>query len=104
MTSSTFVCGGPPKCADIDELRRLRVAIQTSGEVIFMTDAEGTFTNVNPEFTRLYGYDAAEVVGRATPRILKSGTTAGSDYGQFWKSLKQGQVIRREFVNKARDG
>jgi two-component system, cell cycle sensor histidine kinase and response regulator CckA len=98
------VCHDPPRCPDMEELRRLRVAIQASGEVIFMTDAEGTFTHVNPEFTRVYGYRADEVVGRATPRVLKSGTTGADDYARFWGCLKQGQIVRREFVNKAKDG
>ena len=35
-----------------EELRRLRLAVEASGEVIFMTDADGTMTYVNPELVR----------------------------------------------------
>ncbi len=89
---------------DQGELRRLRLAIEASGEIIFTTDAGGTFTYVNPEFERVYGYDASEVVGVQTPRILKSGTTPSGDYESFWKRLREGHVVRREFRNRTKHG
>ena len=92
------------RCPGAEELRRLRLAIRASGEIMFMTDPEGIFTHVNPEFTRVYGYEPSQVVGRTTPRILKSGTTSRGDYDAFWRLLRQRQVVRREFLNKAKDG
>src|ERR1043166_2629986 len=92
------------RCPGAEELRRLRLAIRASGEIMFMTDPEGIFTHVNPEFTRVYGYEPSQVVGRTTPRILKSGTTSHDDYDAFWRLLRQRQVVRREFLNKAKDG
>ncbi|MDP2659240.1 MAG: PAS domain S-box protein, partial [Dehalococcoidia bacterium] len=86
------------------EIARLLRAVESSGEVIFLTDREGVITYVNPEFTRLYGYTAGEVVGRATPRILKSEVAAPQDYEVFWKTLLGGKVDRGEWVNKAKDG
>ncbi len=56
-----------------EELLKLRKAVDASGEAIFMTDREGVITFVNPAFTCLYGYTAAEVVGKTTPRILIGG-------------------------------
>jgi PAS domain S-box-containing protein len=53
-----------------DALLRLRLALEASGEVIFMTDREGVFNYVNPEFVKVYGYSPSEVIGRATPRML----------------------------------
>jgi PAS domain S-box-containing protein len=86
------------------ELRRLRLAIEASGEIIFTTDAQGTFTYVNPAFQRVYGYEPSEVVGRATPRILKSGSTPPDDYETFWAHLQHSEIVRREFVNHTKDG
>ena len=63
-----------------EALVRLRHAVNASGEVVFMTEPEGVFTFVNPEFTRLYGYTEAEVLGKATPRILKSGFIDAAHY------------------------
>jgi PAS domain S-box-containing protein len=86
------------------EIGRLHRAVESSGEVIFLTDCDGTFTYVNPAFTRVYGFAAAEVVGHTTPRILKSGVMTSKDYEAFWKMLLSGQVVQGELVNKTKDG
>ncbi len=86
------------------ELITLRKAVEASGEVIFLTDREGIITYVNPEFTRLYGYHADEVVGRTTPRILKSGMMTAHDYEQLWETLLNKQVVKRDFINRCKDG
>lgn len=86
------------------ELEMLRKAVEASGEVIFMTDREGTITYINPEFTKLYGYQPVDVVGKTTPRILKSGLLTPHDYQQFWDVLIHKQVVHREFINKCKDG
>ncbi len=86
------------------EATRLRTAVEASGEAIFMTGRDGTFTFINPEFTRLYGYTHDEVVGRATPRILKSDTLSQDEYEAFWKKLLAGQVVRWEITNKTKGG
>jgi PAS domain S-box-containing protein len=85
-------------------LLRVRQAVDASGEVVFMTDAEGIFTFVNPEFTRLYGYAEGEVVGKLTPRMLDSGLAPPEKIEAFWRSLRQKRVARGEIVNRARDG
>ncbi len=86
------------------ELLKLRKAVDTSSEVIFMTDHDGLITFVNPEFTRLYGYSAEEVIGKTTPRILKSDRVKTEDYTLFWQTLLSKQVIRDELVNRTKDG
>jgi PAS domain S-box-containing protein len=88
-----------------EALVKLRKAVDTSGEVIFMTDREGVFTFVNPEFTRLYGYTEQEVVVRkATPRVLKSGQSSHEDDAIFWKTILNKLVVKKELVNKSKDG
>ena len=86
------------------ELLILRKAVEASGEVVFLTDREGIITYINPEFTKLYGYEAEEVIGRSTPRILKSGMMTDQDYALFWEKLVSGQVVKGEFINKCKDG
>ncbi len=86
------------------EQAKLQEAIDTSGEVVFMTDKEGIITFVNRAFTSTYGYAAAEVVGKVTPRILKSGTMAANFYKIFWSTLLSGQKLRNECKNKRKDG
>jgi len=87
-----------------DELLRLRKAVETSGEAIFMTDRDGIVTFVNPEFTRMYGWSASEVVGKVTPRVLKSGLLPAEAYKRFWQVLLDKHVMKGELVNRTRDG
>ena len=82
----------------------LQQALDAAGEVIFMTDRHGVFTFVNREFERLYGYSPVEVVGRCTPRILKSGKQPADAYATFWARLNRGESVRESFVNVTRDG
>jgi PAS domain S-box-containing protein/putative nucleotidyltransferase with HDIG domain len=96
---------------DVTERRRaeeglvkLKKAVDSSDEVIFLTDLDGIITYINPEFTNLYGYSAEEVVGKATPRILKSGKLKKEKYKDFWQTLLNEQTVRGELVNKTRDG
>ena len=83
---------------------RLRLALAASGEVIFMTDRNGVFNYVNPEFVRVYGYEPSEVIGRHTPRLLKGGAVAPEEYETLWAHLRRHDVVRREFVNKTKSG
>jgi PAS domain S-box-containing protein/putative nucleotidyltransferase with HDIG domain len=82
----------------------LHQAVETSGEAIFLTDLQGIITYINPAFTRLYGYTASEVVGRTTPRLLKSGRIDADHYAAFWTKIASGQIVTGEWVNKTRDG
>ncbi len=85
-------------------LRDLSVAVGTSGDIVFMTDKHGCFLSVNSQFTALYGFSAAEVVGRATPRVLKSGQHPQEFYAEAWRTLLAGEVVRGELVNRTQDG
>ncbi|MBI5475665.1 MAG: PAS domain S-box protein [Ignavibacteriales bacterium] len=85
-------------------LMQLRSAVETSGEVIIMTDRDGIITYINPEFTRLYGYQKNEVIGKVTPRILKSGTMDSSAYQSFWQTILAKQTVKGELVNRTKDG
>ncbi|MFQ5474113.1 MAG: PAS domain S-box protein, partial [Dehalococcoidia bacterium] len=87
-----------------EELAKLHRAVESSGEVVFLTDPEGVFTYVNPEFTRLYGLSSAEVVGKATPRILKSGRCDQENYQVFWQALLAKETVKGQMVNRTKDG
>jgi two-component system, cell cycle sensor histidine kinase and response regulator CckA len=97
----------PSAASDSDaskQVLNLRLAVEASSEVIFMTDTAGTITYVNPAFVRVYGYEPSEVVGRETPRILKSGLRSADEYTDFWQQLKACQVVRGEFINRTKAG
>ena len=87
-----------------EELVKLRKAVVSSGEVIFMTDREGTFTFVNPTFTSVYGYTTSDVVGKTTPRILKSGSMKKENYSEFWRTILNKNLAIGELTNRTKDG
>jgi len=82
----------------------LEKAIHNSGEAIFLTDKEGVFTFINPAFTKLYGFSSEEIVGKSTPRIIKSGISGGPVYEYFWQTLLNGEEVRSSMINKKKDG
>lgn len=86
------------------ELLMFRKAADTSGEIIFTTDRNGIFTYVNSEFSKVYGYTPDEVIGKCTPRILKSGILDSTQYETLWQTLLGGKVYRREMANKTKTG
>ncbi|MHB8580257.1 MAG: response regulator [Ignavibacteriaceae bacterium] len=86
-----------------ETLLKLKKAVDNSGEIIFMTDKEGIFTFVNPAFTSAYGFTSDEILGKVTPRILKSGLLTASDYQLFWETIKNGNEVRNEYINKRKD-
>ncbi|HEX6976541.1 MAG TPA: PAS domain S-box protein [Vicinamibacterales bacterium] len=82
----------------------LRQVVDASGEVIFTTDRDGVFTFVNPQFERLYGYSAEQVVGRATPRIIKGGDRSPEYYADVWTRLANGETVEAAFTNRTKTG
>ncbi|MFA6401977.1 MAG: PAS domain S-box protein [Salinivirgaceae bacterium] len=87
-----------------NEIIKLKRAVETSGEAIIITDINGTITYINPEFTAVYGYTPDEVIGKTTPRILKSGVMNDDNYKDFWNTILSNQVLKGELINKTKDG
>jgi PAS domain S-box-containing protein len=85
------------------ELRRIVRAVEQSASIVVITDAAGGIEYVNPKFTEVTGYTAAEVRGR-NPRILKSGHTPAEGYAHLWATLAAGREWRGEFRNRRKDG
>lgn len=87
-----------------EHLSQLKIAVESSGEAIFMTDAEGIIRYINPEFSRLYGYHENEIIGKTTPRILKSGHHSADEYSRMWQKLISRQTVKLEMLNKTKQG
>ena len=47
-----------------DELRKLQRAVEQSASTVVITDLQGNIDYVNPRFTQVTGYTAAEVIGK----------------------------------------
>jgi len=100
---------------DITERRRseeilhlLRSAVEQSTESILITDAQLDLPGprivfVNPAFTRMTGYTAADVIG-LTPRILQGPHTDRAVMQRLRDNLQHGQVFRGQAINYRKDG
>lgn len=95
---------------DITELKRAQsqmilqaTALNSAENGIMITDPLGEIEWVNLAFTRLTGYQYAEVVGQ-NARILKSGKHPPSFYHNLWHSLRAGKMWRGEMINRRKDG
>lgn len=87
----------------VEQLGLQRVALKSAANAVVVTDRAGMIRWVNPAFTKLTGWAAAEAVGK-TPRILKSGNHGDAFYKQMWESIAAGQVWQGELYNRRKDG
>ncbi len=85
------------------ELRRFLIAIEQSGDSVFITDTRGIIRYVNKAFETITGYVREEAIGR-TPRLLRSGRHSRDFYGNMWRTIRAGSVYREMFVNRRKDG
>jgi PAS domain S-box-containing protein len=86
-----------------NELRLQTSALEATENGVVITDPAGQVLWVNPAFTKLTGYSAAEVVGR-TPAILKSGRHDAPFYAAMWNTILDGKVWHGEILDRRKDG
>jgi diguanylate cyclase (GGDEF)-like protein/PAS domain S-box-containing protein len=77
--------------------------VEASGAGILLTDPAGTILRVNPAFTRITGYRAAEVVGR-NARLLQSGRHDSRFYHRMWRRLLTNKQWHGEIWNRRKTG
>ncbi len=86
-----------------ETLRLQAAALNAAANGILIADSDGKIVWVNPAFTALTGYSAAEAIGQ-NPRLLKSGQYPPDFYKQLWETLLSGQIWHGEIINRRRDG
>lgn len=72
-------------------------------EGILIADAQGQIVEVNAAFTRITGYERAEVIGQ-NPRFLKSLRQSGEFYQHMWTSLQALGHWEGEIWNRRKNG
>jgi PAS domain S-box-containing protein len=77
--------------------------IENVQDPIFGMDAEFRITLWNPAAERLYGWTAAEAVGRVAPELLHT-RVIGSDARSLPDYLRAGGVFEGELIHHHRDG
>ena len=86
-----------------DELLLASSVYRSSGEAMFVTDAENRIVTINPAFSRLTGYSADEVIGRDLA-MLGSPRNAPSLYRNMGQALEQTGHWQGEIWNRRRNG
>ena len=87
-----------------DESMRLAATIyQSSREAIMVTNEDNLIIEINPAFTRLTGYELAEVIGK-DPRIFQSGRHKKTFYQKMWQKLLQDDHWQGEIWDRRKDG
>jgi PAS domain S-box-containing protein len=89
-------------------LRLLSSAVEQANESILITEPNLDLPGpkiifVNPAFTEMTGYTAAEVIGQ-TPRILQGPRTDRAVLNRLRKLLEEGKLFAGEAVNYRKDG
>jgi two-component system sensor histidine kinase/response regulator len=85
------------------EVRTLSRAIEQSPAAVIVTDLDANILYVNPRFTLITGYTSDEVLGR-NPRLLQSGQTETSVFGDMWFTLRQKRPWSGQFINRRKNG
>ena len=86
-----------------NQLVKLSRAVEQSSAGVLITDLDGVIEYVNPKFSDITGYSAAEAIGQR-PSILKSGYMSQEDYTKLWDTITSGAEWRGEMHNKRKDG
>lgn len=87
----------------VRSLRLQAAVLDATANAIIITDANSVIQWVNPAFTDLTGYTAAEAIGQ-TPRLFRSGKHDDSFYQDLWNTSKSGQIWQGEIINRRKDG
>ena len=79
-------------------------AVENTQDSVFVMDNEGDIIYVNPEFEKLTGYSASEVMHQ-NPRILNSGSDEDSRiYQEMMQTMKSGKPWKGRVCNRKKDG
>jgi PAS domain S-box-containing protein len=81
-----------------------KFAVEASFEGINITDSDGIILYANPRWLELSGWKNEDVVGKVTPRIIKSGIKDEKFYANLWATIKSGETFRFDTTNKRKDG
>ena len=85
------------------ELRKLSRVLLGGQISVIITDKDGNIEYVNPEFTRVTGYEPDDVLGE-NPRILRYSDESPVDYKELWSRITSGKIWRGSFHNKKKNG
>jgi PAS domain S-box-containing protein len=97
-------------CLDITERvaaeqdrARLASAVEQTADSIWMQDLDNNVSYVNRAFTRVYGYEPDEIVGRPAS-LVDSHTHPLAFFDEIWATAAAGRTWTGAIVNRRKDG
>jgi diguanylate cyclase (GGDEF)-like protein/PAS domain S-box-containing protein len=85
------------------ELQLAASVVHSTSEGVVVTDRRGSIISVNPAFTEITGYAAAEVIGK-NPRVLKSDHHDAAFYKSLWQTVQLDGRWHGELWNRRKGG
>ena len=85
------------------DLKLAASVFHNTTEGVLITDAEGTILSVNPAFSEITGYAAAEAIGRK-PSLLRSDHHGPEFYRAMWDRLLSEGQWQGEIWNRRKNG
>ncbi|MCX6639482.1 MAG: PAS domain S-box protein [bacterium] len=95
-----------PAATETEPLPQIfRQSFLDSSDAIMITDRQGVIVDVNPAFSKIYGYPRDEILGK-TPRALRSPFSAPELYLQMWKEILDPEIgyWKGEITNRCKNG
>jgi PAS domain S-box-containing protein len=86
------------------QLRLQSAALNATADAMVITDRAGFIQWVNPAFSDLTGYTAAEAVGKNSRDLVKSDRHDQAFFENLWATILSGRVWRGEIINRRKDG
>jgi diguanylate cyclase (GGDEF)-like protein/PAS domain S-box-containing protein len=86
-----------------DRLELFGKMFHGSSEAMLIADAEQNIVTVNPAFTLITGYEAADVVGK-NPKVLSSGRQSAEFYRAMWRGIREEGQWQGEIWNRRKSG
>ena len=86
-----------------EQLRLFARIFDTINEGVIVTDSANNIVLVNPAFSSITGYSAAEAIGK-NPRLLHSGLMDKVFYDKMWQSIKKTGRWQGEITDRRKNG
>ncbi len=86
-----------------DRLLLAAQVFENAAEGIMITTRKGVIEMVNPAFSRITGYSAAEAIGQ-TPMLLRSGRHTPAFYKRMWETIERNGEWQGEVWNRRKSG
>jgi PAS domain S-box-containing protein len=86
-----------------EERTRLASAVEQTADLVWTSDLDHIVTYVNRSFSRVYGYQPGEIVGRYA-EIVDSGRQEPAFFTELLASVASGRTWSGSIVNRRKDG